>query len=818
MTLRRWLIAWAITLAALLLAGRFVADLYSSYAWYDALGATSVWRARVGTMALIRVSEWLAASLFSLGHLFTVRQSVVSLVVQRQVGDLEIPESVHGRYLTGAAVALAVALGAALALSQTDWTTAFLAGTGSGFGAFDPYFGADLGFFVFWLPFEAQLWTWMLFVILTTTAVVVALYVITAGARIDGGRLRMSTHTRRHLTVIMGLFLLMLAWRFRLQMYELLLNGTGPGGAFGYLDHRVAVPAALVLSLATLGAGLFVIIAGVSSQRMAIGATISVLVLWVVARQFAPAVVRRMTRGADPAVRERPYLGTQAAYTRRAYAVDQIRAADSSVVFRSADSAVTATAIWDDLTLRLALDPSQPVDTGASWISWRPSPRGPVADIVRRSTDATGSRETWTVTAVDAGVADPSGDIVPLPDAFGRTSSSGDRGIHRPIVYPGATSYDVIPDSSHRVVGVPIDSRLSRIAHAWSLQSPQFVAGHLAGPRPTLVDVRDVRERVDRLVPFFVQGRTISPMVVADTVYWGVDLYAASNWYPLSVSVTVNDRDWRYYQHAAIAVVDGHSGDVMIVPDDVLDPLAQVWVRRFQSLFTTAAALPAGIREMLPPAANQLIVQATAFGRFGSRTSDTETRRIPTTLGGDSDVVTGSPIALIRNRSAISASLPLVDSTDRVRGVMIAVGGANRRTVWYESAIGPKWSALADRFRGLDSSSGRRAPRPLHAAIRSLPVATRLVFVDPVFSYPHEESPTLAYVGVIDGDSIRRLAGLRRDGTPTGGDLRAQVRAVYAALRNALQRGDWMAFGRAMESLSRISGGSAKPNGTASKR
>src|SRR5436305_8463533 len=108
MTPRRWLITSVIAVAVLLLIGRLMANLYSSYAWYDALGATSVWRARVGTMAFIRVCEWLAASLFALGHLFTVRQSVVSLVVQRQVGDLEIPESLHGRYLTGAAVALAV--------------------------------------------------------------------------------------------------------------------------------------------------------------------------------------------------------------------------------------------------------------------------------------------------------------------------------------------------------------------------------------------------------------------------------------------------------------------------------------------------------------------------------------------------------------------------------------------------------------------------------------------------------------------------------------------------------------------------------------
>src|ERR1051326_6461853 len=113
----------------------------------------------------------------------------------------------------------------------------------------------------------------MLFVVLTTTAVVIALYVITAGTRIEGGHLKVSTHARRHLTVIVGLLLLMLAWRFRLDMYQLLMKGTGPGGAFGYIDHRVAIPGALVLSLATLGAGIFIMIAGVGRKRMAVGAT-----------------------------------------------------------------------------------------------------------------------------------------------------------------------------------------------------------------------------------------------------------------------------------------------------------------------------------------------------------------------------------------------------------------------------------------------------------------------------------------------------------------------------------------------------------------
>jgi hypothetical protein len=298
-------------------------------------------------------------------------------------------------------------------------------------------------------------------------------------------------------------------------------------------------------------------------------------------------------------------------------------------------------------------------------------------------------------------------------------------------------------------------------------------------------------------------------MVVADTVYWTVELYAASDWYPLSLPISIDGEDWRYYQHAAVAVVDGYSGDVIVVPDESLDPLAAVWVKRFGSLFTTTSNLPVGVKDMLPPAPNQLIVQATAFGRFGAKTMDVETRHVPESLGGDSDVVTGGPMTLLRVR-AMATSVPLVDTADRVRGVMVSVGGANRRTVWFELGPGPKWSTLADRFRSLDSTGGRRAARPLHAAIRAMPVGNRLVFVQPVFAYYREESPTLSYVGVIDGEAARRLAGLRRDGTPAGADLRGQLQAVYAAMRNALARNDWVAFGRAMESLSRIAGGSTR--------
>jgi uncharacterized protein len=804
MTPRRWLIASAIAVAALLLVGRVAADLYSSYAWYDALGATAVWRAKVGTMTVLRVAAWIAASLFALGHLFTVRQSVKSLVLQRQLGDLEIPEMFHGRPLTWSVVALSVVLGGLLALSHNDWTTAFLAGNGGAFGEADHYFGADLGFYVFWLPFETRLWTWSVFVVLVTAAVVVGLYVLTAGVRADKGALRISAHARRHLTVIVGILLLMLSWRFRLEMYQLLLNGTGPGGAFGYLDHHVAQHGALILSLAALAAGVVVMIAGVNSQRIAIVATASVLILWVAVRQLAPTFAARGATQRDPVVREREYLATQAGYSRRAYGIDHIVLDDSSTMHKTLDSALAANAIWDDALLRRAVEPRAVLDTTSAWVGWRPSLRGPVADIVRRDADTDGKRQLWTITAIDGAAADAAGDIVPITDPIARTSG-GERLIRPPLVYPGAATYDVVADSSHRVVGVAIDSRFARVAHAWSLKSPQFVAGHLAEPRPTLVEVRDVRERLRRLTPFFVQGTFVTPLVVADTVYWAVDLYSASNWYPLSVAIQAVGDEWRYFQHAAVAVVDGFSGDVMIVPDETLDPLARVWVHRFQSLFTTEAALPAGIRQLLPPAMDQLRAQAAIFGRFGIQTQTPERRH----LTDESDTARFVPpaMAATRDRRALLTALPLVDSSEHVRGVMINVGGDHRRTAWHPLEMaGPRWTAIGERLDRLDSATGRRSPRVLHSTPRVVQVAGRTVYLRPAFALPVDDSPVFSHIGVLAGDTARRVGAIRRDGAPVPGDVRSQVQAIYAAMRAALQRNDWIAFGRAMDALSRVAG------------
>ena len=81
-----------------------------------------------------------------------------------------------------------------------------------------------------------------------------------------------------------------------------------------------------------------------------------------------------------------------------------------------------------------------------------------------------------------------------------------------------------------------------------------------------------------------------------------------------------------------------------------------------------------------------------------------------------------------------------------------------------------------------------------------------MLYLQPVFSLPLDDSPAFSYIAILAGDTARKASPPHRDGTAPTGDVRGQVQAIYAAMRAALQRNDWIAFGRAMDALSRVAG------------
>lgn len=793
--------------AAFLLAGRWVAALYTDYLWFASLSAADVWRARIVTTLTMSLGSFAVAWLFAFVNLFAVRHSVVSLVLPRRIANIEIGEELPGRYLLFAAMGLSAIVGIALMLPGDLWSEALLAWIGRPFIDTDPYFGADLGFFVYWLPFETTLYYWSILLFAVVAALVVLLYALTPSLRWERGRLYVSTYVRRHFTMLGGVLLFLLAWSFRLTMYRLLAEGGGTGGVFTSIDHRVLVPAMLLLAVVTMCAALVVLWAGWSGQmRLAFLAVSVVLGLSVVGRSVAPLLARRSIDPATAVALERPYLGTRLSYTRRAYGVERIRADSVGAGFASAADAAAHSALWDGASLAQAAERLRRVRTVGDGAAWQAQGGALTALLVEHSSDgALDARDVWGISRFDPTMADERG----MPVRTGTGVRFGDETLlDEPAVFDGAPDYSVVSDSLARIAGVEMVSTTSRIAHAWALQNFRLLFGELPLDRPTIVRHRDVRDRLRALAPFFVQGSEVVPVVAGDTLYWVIELYASADSYPLSQRFTVLGEERGYLQHAATALVHAASGRVRLVSVPAAEPIAATWAERFPSLFVSATSLSRALQMALPPATDGAHAQALAFAAAGFRGDSLQTRHFAVPDGADS-ASSREPVHVAIPGVGVSTLWPLLDEQERVRGVIAAESGAQRVTAWIPlTTDGERWGSVLDRLRTADTASHENGL--VRSPMRVLPVAGRPMYAQSVYQWRPGGSPRLARVSAIIGDSVRIAgtlvaavggAATLHSPEPTVRDFRAQTDSLYRAMRDALARGDWNTFGRAFDAL-----------------
>jgi hypothetical protein len=538
---------------------------------------------------------------------------------------------------------------------------------------------------------------------------------------------------------------------------------------------------------------------------------LGVIVLSLIAREIVPTVAQHSGTDAERAARDQSYIATRAAYTRRAYGVDQLVPFDSTIRYPSMAAAMPWMAQWDEPALTHAIDPTRPANDRGIRVAWRASGTGLVADVITPPPAGASQRAPWTVTHVSGSGADDRG--APLQPGSDGSSDSDDTVIDAPLVFPGASPFTIVSDSLKHTTGVALETTLSRYASAWSLQSLGIASAELPEPRPTLISRRDIRERVGVLVPFFVQGRAVEPLLIGDSLYWSVDLYSASSMYPLSRHMTLAGEERSYFRHAGIAIVQASTGDISIVPDSVLDPIAASWVRRLPSIFGTWNGLPRGIRNLLTPAVDGLYAQAGAFGRYGSSTNSLTPRHLPSVLDADTNLVGDDLPMAVPGSATVAIALPLVDESERVRGLLIGTGGVNRVAMWDSLPVaGPRWPSILDRLRGADSSGNARDASIAHGRVRSVPLRTGVGFFQPTYRWRPQTGPALNRIGVFVDDTVRSIVpGSSPHVPPKTPASAASPASLYNEMRDALRRGDWAAFGRAFDALGRALEGKKTP-------
>ena len=622
----------------------FVADWF----WYDSLDLTSVLFTRiVAKMGLflagavlfwliVAFNVWLARRISPNGLYGTALEETVTAFGIRVVPTILV-----------AAAILAFFVGISTA---SAWESVLLFLNQSNFGLSDPIFGRDVGFFIFTLPIWQLIRSWMMF----TLIVALVGAALVSGIGWHGWDIR--TRALVHLGALGALILVLIAWQYRINAYQLVYSTRGAVFGAGFADERAQLPAYNLLAIVTLITAVALMVT--VFRRRAWRATVAVLIVWAAAAVLAgnifPSFVQRFRVSPNELALERPYIENNIEFTRRAFDLDEIVVQDYVV-----DDTVTAAEIlaeadtlsnvrlWDYRPLLQTYNQIQALrqyyqfndididryelDDG-SLRQVMVAGRELVADQL--SDDA----QTWVnqrlVYTHGYGVAASSVSQVTrdgLPDFYLKDiPTQGVITVTRPQLYFGElTNNYVIGRTDEPEFGYPSGdgnvmtqfdadtgietSFLARLLFAVRFADINLVLNGDIHGDSQLLWRRNIRERVQQVAPFLRYDQ--DPYIVVDEsgeLWWILDAYTVSNRFPYSDPLeSIN-----YIRNSVKITINAYDGTMTFYVVDEEEPIIAAYREIFPSLFTTFDQMPEDLAKHVRYPVDMFTIQALVYRTY----------------------------------------------------------------------------------------------------------------------------------------------------------------------------------------------------------
>ncbi|MGV0741696.1 UPF0182 family protein [Mycolicibacterium sp. XJ870] len=340
----RGLIGLALVAVLLLLIGPRFIDTYVDWLWFGELGYRSVFTTVLATRIIVfLVVALLIGTIVFAGLALAYRTRPVFVpTVGPNDPVAKYRTTVMSRLrLFGIGIPLAIGLLAGL-IAQSYWVRVQLFLHGGDFGTTDPQFGLDLGFYAFDLPFYRLVLTYLF--VATFLALVANLlgHYLFGGIRLSGRTGAVSRAARIQLISLVGALILLKAFAYWLDRYELLSNtrAAKPFTGAGYTDINAVLPAKLILlAIAVICAvAVFSAIVLRDLRIPAIGVALLLLSSVVVGAGW-PLIVEQFSVKPNAAQKESEYISRSIAATRQAYGLT-----NETVTYRNYEANTQTTA------------------------------------------------------------------------------------------------------------------------------------------------------------------------------------------------------------------------------------------------------------------------------------------------------------------------------------------------------------------------------------------------------------------------------------------------------------------------------------------
>lgn len=657
--------AAAVILLVVALTARGAAVAWTDYLWFSSLDFPGVWRTLVFTRIFIVIIATVLAFLviylnLRLADRLSPRRAVFALgqsdeLVARFQGWAEI---YGGRILLGAAGLFAFLIGLT---AGNWWERALLFFNQTEFGATDPVFGRDIGFFVFSVPFYRDVFGWAFQLLIWTTLLVGVLHYLNGGIQIQQNMQRVSAAVKLHLSILFAALAVFKAIAYWLDRYELVYSTRGAAFGATFTDLNAQKPALeLLVGISLVAAILLLVNIRFRGWTLPLVAGGLWLVTSVIVGGIIPAAVQRLSVEPNEIERESRYIDRNIAATRDAYDLTDITVTDfAASADLGADEIEANRATIDNIRL---WDPGVLRSTYSQLEKLRPYYQFADVDVDRYLIDGEltqvglAAREievdnvaesTWVndhlvFTHGFGAVLSPSNAVTPegqpeflvndIPPKITTDSLTltqeriyfGEVPTANEFVFVGTREQEVDALRENGEVsfntydgtgGVEVGSIFRRLALALRFNDfNTLISNRITGESKALL-FRNISDMVEKAAPFLSQDA--DPYIVFDNggLFWVVDLYTTTDRYPYSTPAVPGDafggtsrlsftahslpNGFNYVRNSVKAVIDAYNGTTTFYIVDPDDPIIQAYDKVFPELFTDFGEMSPSLRSHL---------------------------------------------------------------------------------------------------------------------------------------------------------------------------------------------------------------------------
>ena len=669
----RFLLALAITVVSLLLFGRLASSMYVEILWFRSMGFSSVLWTRIFWEWGARAVGGVIVGVIFFLNLRIIARTLGGIRIKRRVGDLVISEQLPEGYVLGGIVAGSTLLGAwfgAMIPRAMGLELLFLL-KAPVWGITDPVFEKDLAFFVMLLPVVTRVVTIGIFVAVLVFGIAAAGYALTGALQWGRGRLAIEDQPRKHLSVLIASFFLILAARFWLGRYLLLLAGSsGVQGIFGFADAEARLPALHILTLLAVLVAVGSLWSGFKGHLLPLTVSFGTLIVGgTLAGQAYPSFIQRFRVEPNELERETPFIDHNLRFTKMGFDLTDLQrrefdydAPENGVDWQAAASQFSGLPVWSSqalLTTFRQLEARFPYyDFSGVTVDRYETSEGmvPVALSVREILPGGIQDPNWQnihlredyirgmgVVASEAGTRTPEGRplmyLSGIPPEFTTEGiAPEDLRLTQPDVYIGSRrqEYAVVnptdgsgPGAQATTAGVDfpegiqLSSTLRTLAVAWRFRDANLLFSSQVDRTSRFVFRRSVQERVSAISGGLLRfPEAPYPVIYQGRVVWILEGFTGTRWFPLSTTYPLQaGRPLRYARNSVKVTVDAVSGRVDLYVVDEDDPLIQTYRQAFPTLFRPFADMPEGLRKHLRYPKSMLGLQARVLFQYHQETA-----------------------------------------------------------------------------------------------------------------------------------------------------------------------------------------------------